>query len=410
MNVFKNEKIQKKLIITLVILILFCFCFPKNVNAGILFPSKADIQLWLTSVVYDGEYAILAILNNLFCDTTREMSLDADSSSKHTVYLTPETIIKGNFLLMDANIFKDFSSLNSSSTSYNTSTNGKEYYDDQADYNVNGKIQIQKTIRGWYTALRNLAIVALLSILVYVGIRMMMTSIATDKAKYKSMFMDWLVALCLVVLMHYIMVGVLNLSEMIVDAINPEGTNSTIVVKVMDGITDGLENDSNDSAKIKGARQAFGYEIVLFAIIAFTGIYAFKYMKRALVIMFLILLAPITCITYPLDKIGDGKAQAFNFWLREFMYNVLIQPFHLLLYIVLIGSSTKLASENIIYSILCYAMLLPAEKLIRQMFGFDKAKMGSPLGAMATGAAMNQLMKGAGNMLKGRKWRKKWNQ
>lgn len=396
MNVFKNEKIQKKLIITLIILILFCFCFPRNVNAGI-FPSKADIQQWLVSVVYDGEYAILAILNNLFCDESKEMDLDS-TSVLSTVYLTPETIIKGKFLLMDANIFKDFSSVSSN-----------EYYD-LADYNLDGKKEIQKAIRGWYTALRNLAIVALLSILVYVGIRMMMTSIAADKAKYKSMFMDWLVALCLVVLMHYIMVGVLNLSQMIVEAMGNGGANATIVSKVMDGINEGLNKNSSDDDMITGAREAFGYEVVLFAIIVFTGIYAFKYMKRAIIIMFLILLAPITCITYPLDKIGDGKAQAFNFWLREFMYNVLIQPFHLLLYIVLIGSSTTLASENIIYSILCYAMLLPAEKLIRQMFGFDKAKMGSPLGAMATGAAMNQLMKGAGNMLKGRKWRKKWKQ
>ena len=206
------------------------------------------------------------------------------------------------------------------------------------------------------------------------------------------------------------MVGVLNLSQMIVDAISTGGSNSTVAETVIEKINEGLNmgNDSDNSGDgedkkadiIKGARIAFAYEIVFFAIIIFTAIYAVKYMKRALILMFLILLAPITCITYPLDKIGDGKAQAFNFWLREFMYNVLIQPFHLLLYIVLLGSSANLASKNIVYSILCYAMLLPAEKLIREMFGFDKSKLGSPLGAMATGAAMNQLMRGASNMLK----------
>lgn len=397
MNVFKNEKIQKKLIITLVILILFCFCFPKNVNAS-LFPTKEEIAQWIASLIFDGEYAILAMENNLFCSKDNEMPYDADEDA--TVYLTPETIIKGKFLLMDANIFKDFSSV----------TSGSSDYYDLEDYNIDGKVEMQKTVRGWYTALRNLSIVALLSILVYVGIRMMMTSLAADKAKYKTMFKDWLVSLCLVVLMHYIMVGVLNLSQMIVDAISTGGANSTVAETVIEKINEGLNmgNDSDNSgdgedkkaAIIKGARIAFAYEIVFFAIIIFTAIYAVKYMKRALILMFLILLAPITCITYPLDKIGDGKAQAFNFWLREFMYNVLIQPFHLLLYIVLLGSSANLASKNIVYSILCYAMLLPAEKLIREMFGFDKSKLGSPLGAMATGAAMNQLMRGASNMLK----------
>ena len=406
MNVFKNEKIQKKLIITLVILILFCFCFPKNVNAS-LFPTKEEIAQWIASLIFDGEYAILAMENNLFCSKDNEMPYDADEDA--TVYLTPETIIKGKFLLMDANIFKDFSSV----------TSGSSDYYDLEDYNIDGKVEMQKTVRGWYTALRNLSIVALLSILVYVGIRMMMTSLAADKAKYKTMFKDWLVSLCLVVLMHYIMVGVLNLSQMIVDAISTGGANSTVAETVIEKINEGLNmgNDSDNSgdgedkkaAIIKGARIAFAYEIVFFAIIIFTAIYAVKYMKRALILMFLILLAPITCITYPLDKIGDGKAQAFNFWLREFMYNVLIQPFHLLLYIVLLGSSANLASKNIVYSILCYAMLLPAEKLIREMFGFDKSKLGSPLGAMATGAAMNQLMRGASNMLKDGKGEKNGN-
>ena len=406
MNVFKNEKIQKKLIITLVILILFCFCFPKNVNAS-LFPTKEEIAQWIASLIFDGEYAILAMENNLFCSKDNEMPYDADEDA--TVYLTPETIIKGKFLLMDANIFKDFSSV----------TSGSSDYYDLEDYNIDGKVEMQKTVRGWYTALRNLSIVALLSILVYVGIRMMMTSLAADKAKYKTMFKEWLVSLCLVLLMHYIMVGVLNLSQMIVDAISTGGANSTVAETVIEKINEGLNmgNDSDNSgdgedkkaAIIKGARIAFAYEIVFFAIIIFTAIYAVKYMKRALILMFLILLAPITCITYPLDKIGDGKAQAFNFWLREFMYNVLIQPFHLLLYIVLLGSSANLASKNIVYSILCYAMLLPAEKLIREMFGFDKSKLGSPLGAMATGAAMNQLMRGASNMLKDGKGEKNGN-
>ena len=51
--------------------------------------------------------------------------------------------------------------------------------------------------------------------------------------------------------------------------------------------------------------------------------------------IFLILIGPISCITYPIDKISDGKAQAFNKWFSEFMSEVLIQPFHLLLYVVL---------------------------------------------------------------------------
>lgn len=65
--------------------------------------------------------------------------------------------------------------------------------------------ELQPYIAGWYKTLRNLALVILLSILVYVGIRITLSSIASDKAKYKQMLIDWIVAVCLLFLMHYIM-------------------------------------------------------------------------------------------------------------------------------------------------------------------------------------------------------------
>lgn len=144
---------------------------------------------------------------------------------------------------------------------------------------------------------------------------------------------------------------------------------------------------------------AFGQEILLLCIVILTIIFLWKYLKRMFTIVFLILLGPISCITYPIDKISDGKAQAFNKWLTEFIYNVLIQPFHLLLYLVLVGSATKIASENLIYALACLGMLIPAEKFVKEMFGF-KDKLGSPLGAMATGAIGSQMlskMKGGGS-------------
>ena len=64
-------------------------------------------------------------------------------------------------------------------------------------------------------------------------------------------------------------------------------------------------------------------------------------MKKKKCIVFLILVAPITAITYPIDKISDGKAQAFNMWLQEFLYEVIIQPFHLLIYVVFLCKKSR---------------------------------------------------------------------
>ena len=57
---------------------------------------------------------------------------------------------------------------------------------------------LQPIVATWYKALRRIALVGLLSAIVYIGIRIVLSSTsAKDKAKYKSMLKDWLIAICL---------------------------------------------------------------------------------------------------------------------------------------------------------------------------------------------------------------------
>ena len=72
-----------------------------------------------------------------------------------------------------------------------------------------GKIYNSAEILGpqiakWYVALRNFVLVGLMIVLLYIGIRIVVSSTATDKAKYKEHIKDWLVAVILVIFMHYI--------------------------------------------------------------------------------------------------------------------------------------------------------------------------------------------------------------
>lgn len=207
MNMYTNTKKSKKFILVLVLLMLFSFCYPKNVNAAL---GGDDLIALPAKIFYMVEEGVLKFINNIFTSKeyhakTTTVNEDYEAESLQ-VYLTPETIIKGKFILFDANIF-------------NKITNDKEYYDYDITAVSNGKNELRNIISGWYYALRNFAIVALLSVLVYVGIRMIISTVAQDKAKYKVMFKDWLVALCLVVVMHYIMVGILHISSMITDAL-----------------------------------------------------------------------------------------------------------------------------------------------------------------------------------------------
>lgn len=382
MNVLKNTNIYKKIFLFMLIIIMVNVFYPLSSNASEL---GGKMMVGVGNLFYGIEDGILKIINSIFVDKDL---LGEEGISDDTIYLSPETIIKGKFALMNANIFEEVK-------------NDGTYYDISGDASsiITGKNALRNTISGWYYALRNLAIVALLSILVYVGIRMTISTVSQDKAKYKTMLKDWFVALCLVFVMHYIMVGILNISSTITNAIGTTGSSVNMSEDISERIEERIDTadkeveswGTNDAYVSEVMWEAYGYLFVYAAIIVFTVIFTVKYIIRAITIVFLVLIAPITCVTYPIDKIKDGKSQAFDFWFREFFFQVIIQPFHLLIYVVLIGSATELASSNIIYAILCYAMMLPAEKIIKQMFGIND-KLGSPLGAFASGAVANNLL------------------
>ena len=269
---------------------------------------------------------------------------------------------------------------------------------------------IQNTIKDWYKSLRYLAIVILLSVLVYIGIRIVISSAADDRAKYKQRLMDWLVAMCLVFFMHYIMAIVVTITEVISDTIGSTAVSIPVVIGER-GITswtgDGVilfNTDLLGLTRLQTQYAEFGkkliYLILYIALIVYTVKYSWIYMKRTITIMFLTIIAPLVAMTYPIDKMNDGKAQAFNAWLKEYIFTALLQPFHLIIYSVLMGSALKIVVTNPIYAIMVLAFMGPAEKLLRNFFGFDKASspgMLSQAGAMFGGAAAwNMVKKGAG--------------
>lgn len=79
-------------------------------------------------------------------------------------------------------------------------------------------------------------------------------------------------------------------------------------------------------------------------------------------------------------------------WFREYIFNVLIQPFHLILYAILVGSAIDLVTTNMIYGVVAIGFLVPAEKLLRKFFGFDNAGTLSAAGSFAGGAMFSAMI------------------
>lgn len=295
---------------------------------------------------------------------------------------------------------------------------------------------MQETVATWYKRLRDIAIIAMLSILVYIGIRILISSTSNDKAKYKNMIMDWVIAMCLLFVMQYIMSFANIVIDKITDVVSASVGNNVYIAyipkedKVVDVLKemgntedqinkitatfkdeDGKDRDyimwkTNLTGRIRiaitdakgaGITDYAGYTIMFIILIFYTVFFVFTYLKRVLYMAFLTIIAPLVAMTYPIDKINDGKAQAFDMWLKEYIFNLLIQPLHLLLYYILITSAFNLASQNIIYSLVALGFMIPAEKLMRKFFGFEKAHtpglLAGPAGAAMMMNGMNALLK-----------------
>ena len=243
------------------------------------------------------------------------------------------------------------------------------------------------------------------------------------KAKYKERLKDWLVAVCLIFIMHYIMVFAIELVARITELVREGvGINGNVVYieltdKQYENAKKIIESQEYDISQIgeittengekaltwktdlagyfrihsqmtdEGTAKWAGYALCYVVLVVFTLFFAWTYLKRVVYMAFLTIIAPLVAMTYPIDKMTDGKAQAFDAWLKEYIFNLMIQPLHLLLYAILVSSAFELATSSPIYALVTIGFMIPAEKLMRRFFGFEKAKTPGLLGG-AAGAAL----------------------
>ena len=116
--------------------------------------------------------------------------------------LTPEEIFKGNVLMFNVDFFgepKEILEHTTDVTDDSGNVTGQEvdyyyYYDDEGNEVKTSKqdigAQLSGTISKWYVSIRNIALVCMMIVLLYIAIRMLLSTLASDKAKYKQMIQD----------------------------------------------------------------------------------------------------------------------------------------------------------------------------------------------------------------------------
>ena len=224
-------------------------------------------------------------------------------------------------------------------------------------------------IATWFVGIRNLSLVMIAIIFIYIGIRLALATVADEKAEYKKMLMGWVEGLILLVLLHYIIIVFIFLSDWLVSKLTSFLTTDETTVKLEEYI---LENSSECIYK---SSSKWGWLLYggFYCMLVFSQLQIFIfYMGRLLKVAFLIIISPLVCVTYSIDKIKDGKAQAFGNWIKEFAIAVLAQPLQLLIYLLFIDSAGEILRKNMLFAIVFFMLIPYGTRIFKSVLKFGE--------------------------------------
>lgn len=396
--------ISKILIILIIFIMMFEVIFSSNICYA-LNPSEdvingiTNLAGGIVSIIYWPKRLMIVGISFIINMITSNMALSTGVNYGSTSVLsviTPFDIFFNRYQLLDVNVFDIEGAKDGTVTEI-----------------------MRTTVSGWYYAMRAIAAAILMLILLYVGIRMAISSVAEEKARYKKMLFDWICSLALIFILQYIAVFVIYTNNAIVNVLRSL-MDSMSKATLAPGA--GLIEDQMTKLIIQiGTQGILGIGIpsmaavLVFVFIVFQTIaFLIAYINRMIKVAFLVMISPLISITYSIDKMGDGKAQALGNWLKEFIYTILIQPFHCLMYMAFVRTAFALITSNGnilslqalanplelflspdfnqiangVLAILCLKFINDGEQIIRKIFGFQDD---NSLTGMAAGMAVGMM-------------------
>ena len=322
------------------------------------------------------------------------------SVSTNDQWITIDAIFFNRIPLLDVNFFKDDISdkydamgkekeedTTGGTSDPKSSTTPTATTDPDDDDNKSLITIVKEAIAEWYYILRVISFMVMLVILVYIGVKLAISSATKEKALYKRVLLDWIVGMVLVFSIHYIMLLIIGTNEILVDALatRREGAKELKVYEY--GLeerakkpiaNDELEVNLYDEVKTRAydAKLTVGTTgmIMYMVLVFYAWKYTFIYLKRYLTVAVLTIIAPLVAATYAFNKVNTGKSTVFTNWFKEYLCTVIIQTVHAILYLVFLDTALKIALNSVGSIILVFVlmhMMTKCEELFRKILGIN---------------------------------------
>lgn len=337
---------------------------------------------------------VLSTIKNLVSELLCAIILPAGDSYLHMLSLaigevvTIDRVVYGDVKKIDIDFFE------TSSGDVSATTTSKPIKD-----------ILSGTINKWYGLFRNFVLAFYMGVLVYFGIKILLTSTANKKAVYKRILTAWVMGIAMLMFFPYVMKYTIKLNYAFCKAIqggdaSKESIQITTSLKRAAKLygNDGfimmmLGSDKSDeefaaTAVVDGdfsgnsmmyirfiADHTTNVPLAIIYLIMIGEILALlvMYYKRVFMIAFLITIFPLAVAFYPFSKTGDIKMNTFGVWFKEFVVNVFVQSFHAVTYVVVVSTAVSSYAENVsngnwLFMIICILFLFEGEKIIRGIF------------------------------------------
>lgn len=259
---------------------------------------------------------------------------------------TIEDVIYNRIPVLDVNVFTD--------------TPGGEPIEQNSIVGI-----LRKAVATWYVSFRNLAILALAIIIIYLGIRMALSTIPEKTGQYKTALGAWVISVVLIFIIHYFMIAVMDINDWIVNLFENASSNELSIYHT-------IQTRAMDDRIYIGIPATIMYLVLIVYFFRFL----FVYVKRYFTIMILIIIAPFVCVKYAFDSAKGKKGSSIVNWMYDLTFNVLLQSVHALLYTVLMGIAIDMAVTNVwgfIISLILINFILKADSLFMNIFNFGRS-------------------------------------
>lgn len=285
--------------------------------------------------------------------------------------------------------------------------------------NKNIVIMIKKTVAEWFYVIRTIALAGMLVVLIAIGIKIAISTLASEKAVYKRMLVDWLVGFIFLFAIEYIILFIISINSMLVEAIEQYSKGpdsmSTQIMKAEFGDKDKTNEELEVSVYEAVRSRAYDIKLIngltgtvmYITLVVFAWRYSWMYLKRYFTLIVLTLMAPAVAFSYALQKVFTGKAKSWSTWLQEYIVNVLIQTVHAILYASFVSIALAISLNSLAGMIVAFILMnfmLKADKIFRKIFKMSSD--GSLLDRVSKGAEearFDKMLKSAQSAIVGAK-------